>query len=190
MQRFTKNRCADTFDELWFLQHSPVYTLGQAAKREHLLNTGKIPILLINRGGQVTYHGPGQLIVYILMDIKRRHWGVKKLVHALEQAIIDYLASQHLKATRREKAPGVYVDNCKIAALGLKIQRGCTYHGLSLNVDMDLKPFYGINPCGYAGLKVTQLRDLGNNNDIEQVQTQFLPYLLDTLNTHEYVSSP
>jgi len=181
MQRFTDTRGADTPDELWVLQHPPVYTLGQAAKPEHLLNTGNIPIYPIDRGGQVTYHGPGQLIVYILMDIKRRNWGVKKLVHALEQAVIDYLASQNMSAKRREKAPGVYVDDRKIASLGLRIRRGCSYHGLSLNVDMDLTPFQGINPCGYAGLEVTQLRDLGMTEDFEQVTAQFLSYLLESL---------
>jgi len=181
MQRFTDARGADTPDELWVLQHPPVYTLGQAAKPEHLLNTGNIPIYPIDRGGQVTYHGPGQLIVYILMDIKRRNWGVKKLVHALEQAVIDYLGSQDLSAMRREKAPGVYVDDRKIASLGLRIRRGCSYHGLSLNVDMDLTPFQGINPCGYAGLEVTQLRDLGMIEDFDQVSAQFLSYLLESL---------
>ncbi|MEN8216153.1 MAG: lipoyl(octanoyl) transferase LipB [Pseudomonadota bacterium] len=181
MQRFTDTRGADTPDELWVLQHPPVYTLGQAAKLEHLLNTGNIPVYPIDRGGQVTYHGPGQLIVYVLMDIKRRRWGVKKLVHALEQAVIDYLASQDIIGKCREKAPGVYVDERKIASLGLRIRRGCSYHGLSLNVDMDLTPFQGINPCGYAGLEVTQLRDLGIYDDFEQVSAQFLSYLLESL---------
>lgn len=182
MQRFTENRNIDTLDELWVLQHSPVYTLGQAGKREHLLNTGNIPIYAIDRGGQATYHGPGQLIVYVLMDIKRRKWGVKKLVHALEQAVIDYLTDQAIDAKRREKAPGVYVNGRKISALGLKIRRGCSYHGLSLNVDMDLTPFRGINPCGYVGLEVTQLRDIGNFRDFEQTTSQFLPILLNQLN--------
>lgn len=182
MQRFTDTRSTDTPDELWLLQHPPVYTLGQAGKREHLLNTGNIPVYPIDRGGQVTYHGIGQLIVYVLMNIKRRNWGVKKLVFALEQAVIDYLASQNLSGNRRENAPGVYVDERKIASLGLRIRRGCSYHGLSLNVDMDLTPFQGINPCGYAGLEVTQLRDLGIRDDFEQVSAQFLSYLLCSLN--------
>ncbi len=189
MQTFTQTRTINTLDELWVLQHPPIYTLGQASKREHLLNTGAIPIYPIDRGGQVTYHGPGQLIVYSLIDLKRRHWGVKKFVFALEQALINYLARHHIMGTRREKAPGVYVNACKIAALGLKIRRGCSYHGFSLNVDMDLRPFQGINPCGYAGLKVTQLRDVGITDTLEQVHTQFLPYLLETLNAYEYASS-
>ncbi len=182
MQHFTDNRHAQTLDELWVLQHPPVYTLGQAGKPEHLLNPGNIPVYHIDRGGQVTYHGPGQLVVYVLMDIKRRNWGVKQLVQALEQAVIDYLASQQINGNRREKAPGVYVEKCKIASLGLRIRRGCCYHGLSLNIDMDLTPFQHINPCGYAGLEVTQLRDLGTTEDFEQVSAQFLRYLLDTLN--------
>ncbi len=188
MQRFTDKRNADTLDELWVLQHPPVYTLGQAGKREHLLNPGNIPVYHIDRGGQVTYHGPGQLIIYILMDIKRRNWGVKQLVHALEQAVIDYLASQKVTANRREKAPGVYVDERKIASLGLRIRRGRSYHGLSLNVDMDLTPFQGINPCGYAGLEVTQLRDLGITEDFEQITAQFLSFLLNTLQCFEHSS--
>jgi len=182
MQHFTDNRHAETLDELWVLQHPPVYTLGQAGKPEHLLNPGNIPVYHIDRGGQVTYHGPGQLVVYVFMDIKRRNWGVKQLVQALEQAVIDYLASQQINGNRREKAPGVYVEKCKIASLGLRIRRGCCYHGLSLNIDMDLTPFQHINPCGYAGLEVTQLRDLGTTEDFEQVSAQFLRYLLDTLN--------
>lgn len=183
MQQFTNTRDADTPDELWLLEHPPVYTLGQAGKPEHLLNTNNIPIYKIDRGGQVTYHAPGQLIVYILMDVKRRKWGVKQLVGAMEQAVIDYLASKNIQATRRDKAPGVYVDEYKIAALGLKIRRGCSYHGLSLNVDMDLSPFKGINQCGYEGLQVTQLRDLGITEEFYQVSAEFLDYLTTTLFT-------
>jgi len=181
MQQFTDNRTVNTLDELWVLQHPPVYTLGQAGKREHLLNPGNIPIYHVDRGGQVTYHGPGQLIIYVLMNIKRRSWGVKKLVQALEQAVINYLASHQINAKRRDKAPGIYVEECKIASLGLRIRHGCSYHGLSFNVDMDLTPFYGINPCGYAGLEVTQLRDLGVNDDFSEVTAQFLSYLFDVL---------
>ncbi len=179
MQRFTDNRDADTLDELWLLQHPPVYTLGQAGKPEHLLNTGQIPVYHIDRGGQVTYHGPGQLIVYVLINIKRRNWGVRQFVQILEQSVIDYLASQQITALRREKAPGVYVEGRKIAALGLKIRRNCSYHGLSLNVDMDLTPFKGINPCGYAKLEVTQLREFGITDNLTQVTQQFLPYFLN-----------
>jgi len=181
MQHFTDNRQADTVDELWVLQHPSVYTLGQAGKWEHLLNPGQIPVYQVDRGGQVTYHGPGQLIIYVLLDLKRRHWGVKLLVSALEQAVIDYLAHHQILGGRRDKAPGVYVDDHKLSALGLRIRRGCSYHGLSLNVDMDLTPFQGINPCGYAGLTVTQLRDLGINDNLTQLSEQFLPYLFHTL---------
>jgi lipoyl(octanoyl) transferase len=181
MQQFTNTRDADTPDELWLLEHPPVYTLGQAGKFEHLLNTNNIPVYKIDRGGQVTYHAPGQLIVYILMDIKRRKLGVKQLIRAMEQAVIDYLASKNIQATRRDKAPGVYVEQYKIAALGLRIRHGCSYHGLSFNVDMDLSPFKGINPCGYEGLEVTQLRDLGIREEFSQVSTEFISYLTTTL---------
>ena len=187
MQHFTNNRNAETLDELWVLQHPPVYTLGQAGKPEHILNPGHIPIVQTDRGGQVTYHGPGQLIVYLLMDIKRRNWGVKQLVHALEQAVIDYLASQKITANRRKQAPGVYINQRKIASLGLRIRRGRSYHGLSFNIDMDLTPFQGINPCGYAGLEVTQLRDLGMTNTFEQNTAPFLLYILETLQCTEYL---
>jgi lipoyl(octanoyl) transferase len=181
MQTFTDTRQPDTPDEFWLLQHFPVYTLGQAGLPEHLLQTGDIPVYHIDRGGQVTYHGPGQLIAYILMDLKRSHWGVKALVEALEQGIIDYLASCSIIAERRPGAPGVYVKQKKIAALGLKIRRSCSYHGLSFNINMDLTPFQGINPCGYQGLEVTQLCDLGINESVEEVTQKFLLYLLNAL---------
>jgi lipoyl(octanoyl) transferase len=181
MQAFTDTRQPDTLDEFWLLQHFPVYTLGQAGLPEHLLQTGDIPIYHIDRGGQVTYHGPGQLIAYILMDLKRSHWGVKALVEALEQSVIDYLASCSIIAERRVGAPGVYVKQGKIAALGLKIRRSCSYHGLSFNINMDLTPFQGINPCGYQGLEVTQLCDLGINEGVEEVTQKFLPYLFKAL---------
>lgn len=162
MQDFTATRQAETADELWLLQHPPVFTLGQAGRREHLLIESEIAVVPIDRGGQVTYHGPGQVIVYVLLDLKRRGYGVKALVHRLEQALIDVLASQSIAAVRHEGAPGVYVEGAKVAALGLRVRHGCTYHGLSLNVDMDLSPFSHINPCGYAGLAVTQMKDLGS----------------------------
>lgn len=192
MQHFTETRSKETVDELWVLQHPPIYTLGQAGKPEHLLNTNNIPVYPIDRGGQVTYHGIGQLIVYILMDIKRRKWGVKKLVQALEQSVIDYLASLNIHGKRRDKAPGIYVLERKISALGLRIRHGCSYHGLSLNVNMDLTPFQGINPCGYTDLEVTQLCDLGITDDFDQVSKQFLPYLLSVLdyNLFTITSSP
>ncbi len=161
MQDFTDRRSQQTPDNLWVVEHPPVFTLGQAGKTEHLLAPGDIPIIKVDRGGQVTYHGPGQLVIYVLIDLKRHQLGVRQLVSALEHAIIGLLASHGIEATRRDDAPGVYVDGAKIASLGLKIRKGCSYHGLALNVDMDLEPFSRINPCGYEGLAVTQLRDLG-----------------------------
>ena len=157
MQAFTAQRSADTPDELWLLQHPPVFTLGLAGKREHILSTSDIPIIPIDRGGQVTYHGPGQVVAYVLLDLKRRGYGVRELVQRMEQALIDLLASYGIAAERRVKAPGVYVGERKIAALGLRIKHGRSYHGLALNVDMDLTPFLAINPCGYEGLEVTQM---------------------------------
>jgi lipoyl(octanoyl) transferase len=161
MQAFTAERLSDTPDELWLLEHPPVFTLGQAGKREHVLTDIGIPVIAIDRGGQVTYHGPGQVVVYVLVDLKRRGYGVKTLVNRLEQSVIDLLVGYGIVAVRREGAPGVYVDGAKIAALGLRIKNGRSYHGLSLNVDMDLTPFSAINPCGYEGLAMTQTRDQG-----------------------------
>lgn len=182
MRDFTLQRDEQAIDELWVLQHPPVYTMGLAAKPAHLLNTGTIAVEHIDRGGQVTYHGPGQLIVYVLMNIKRRHWTVRHLVQQLEQAVIDYLHSEQITAQRRENAPGVYVGHKKIASLGLRIKRGCSYHGLSINVDMDLSPFQGINTCGYEGLEVTQLKDLAVNKNFQQISDDFLNFLLNKLN--------
>ena len=161
MQSFTAERGPDTPDELWLLEHPPVFTLGQAGKREHILTDLGIPVIAIDRGGQVTYHGPGQLVIYVLLDLRRRGYGVKELVRRLEQAVIDLLAGFGVVAERRAGAPGVYVNEAKIAALGLRIKNGCSYHGLVLNVAMDLTPFSAINPCGYEGLAVTQTSDLG-----------------------------
>jgi lipoyl(octanoyl) transferase len=161
MQDFTAARGPATPDELWFLEHPPVFTLGRNGKNEHLLDPGDIPVIHVDRGGQVTYHGPGQLVVYALLDLRRRELGVQSLVRRLEQAVIDLLADHAIPAQRHSGAPGVYVDGCKVAALGLRVRRGCSFHGLSLNVDMDLAPFARINPCGYPGLPVTQLADLG-----------------------------
>lgn len=160
MREFTDLRSAETPDEFWYLQHEPVFTMGLNAKQEHLLNPGDIPVINIDRGGQVTYHGPGQLVVYLLLDMKRLHLGVKPLVAAMEQSIIDYLSEVNIPAGRIKGAPGIYVDGAKIAALGLRIKRGYSYHGLALNVDMDMEPFSRINPCGYAGMPVTQLSTL------------------------------
>jgi len=160
MQEFTERRTPQTADELWLLQHPPVYTLGLNGKREHLLDPRDIPVVPVDRGGQVTYHGPGQLIAYPLVDIRRRALGVRALVSALEEAVVGLLADYGIEGYPRREAPGVYVGQRKIASVGLRIRRGASYHGVSLNVDMDLEPFGRINPCGYAGLEVTQLRDL------------------------------
>jgi len=167
MQDFTAARSEATPDELWVLEHPPVFTLGQAGKREHLLAATEIPVVPIDRGGQITYHGPGQVVIYVLVDLKRRGYGVKELVNRMEQAVIDLLAQSGVKAERKAGAPGVYVDGAKIAALGLRIRQGRSYHGLALNVDMDLAPFSLINPCGYPGMSVTQTRDLGIAGNIE-----------------------
>ena len=159
MQDFTNQRTADTADELWLVQHPPVFTQGQAGKAEHLLLPGDIPVVQVDRGGQVTYHGPGQLVAYPLVDVRRLGLGVRELVSRIEQSLIDLLAGYGVSAEARADAPGVYVNGAKIASLGLRIRRGCSFHGLALNVDMDLQPFQRINPCGYAGLAMTQLAD-------------------------------
>jgi lipoyl(octanoyl) transferase len=161
MRDFTDRRTAGTPSELWLLQHPPVYTLGQAGRPEHLLAPGAIPVVRTDRGGQVTYHGPGQLVAYLLFDLRAGGLGVRPLVSLLEQAVIDLLAGLGVVAAARPDAPGVYVSGRKIASLGLRVRRGCSYHGVALNVDMDLEPFARINPCGHPGLAVTQLADLG-----------------------------
>lgn len=161
MQNFTAARDDSAADELWVLEHPPVFTLGQAGKREHLLQSTDIPVVPIDRGGQITYHGPGQVVIYVLVDLKRRGYGVKELVSRMEQAVINLLAQSGVAAERKAGAPGVYVNGAKIAALGLRIKQGRSYHGLALNVDMDLSPFALINPCGYPGMAVTQTRNLG-----------------------------
>ncbi len=160
MRAFTAARDANTPDELWLLSHKSVFTQGQAGKAEHLLHTAEIPVVQIDRGGQVTYHGPGQLVAYLLLDVRRAGIGVRELVERIEQSVIDVVARHGIAAEGQRKAPGVYVNGAKLAALGLRIRNGCSYHGLSLNIDMDLAPFSRINPCGYAGMAVTQLRDL------------------------------
>ena len=160
MRAFTDARDADTIDELWQVEHPPVFTQGLAGKAEHLLSPGNIPVIKVDRGGQVTYHGPGQVVIYCLLDVRRLRLSVRGLVTALEQSVIELLAAHGITAQARPDAPGVYVDGAKIASLGLRIRQGRSYHGLSLNVDMDLEPFSRINPCGYPGLRVTQLRDL------------------------------
>ncbi len=161
MQQYTRDRKPTTPDQCWLLEHEPVYTLGLNGKRKHLLWPGTVPVVQTDRGGQVTYHGPGQLVMYLLLDLRRLGLGVQQLVRVMEQLVIDWLASQQIDAESRADAPGVYVGGAKLASLGLRVKHGCCYHGLSLNIDMDLTPFEGINPCGHAGLAVTQLRDLG-----------------------------
>jgi len=174
MQDFTARRNADTADEIWLLEHPPVFTLGLNGKREHLLSPGDIPIVKCDRGGQVTYHGPGQLIAYLLLDLKRRGLGVKEMVRRMEQVVIDLLGDYGIEGQRRVGAPGIYVNGKKIAALGLRVRRGCSYHGLSLNVDMDLEPFSRINPCGYEGLETTQLCGLHADIDPDGITEALL----------------
>ena len=175
MQRFTDARDQDTPDELWLVEHEPVFTLGQAGKPEHVLAPGDIPVLHVDRGGQVTYHGPGQIVLYPLLDLRRIGIGVREYVCRIEQAIIDTLDEWNIGGQRREGAPGVYVAGAKVAALGIRVRRGCTFHGLAFNIGMDLEPFHRINPCGYQGLQVTSLRDLGGPSGMDAVK----PVLLD-----------
>ena len=182
MQAFTDNRDENTLDELWIVQHPPVFTQGQAGKAEHILNAGDIPVIQVDRGGQVTYHGPGQIVMYPLIDLKRHKIGIKALVNGIEEAIIQTLKIYNITAKRKEKAPGVYVNDKKIASLGLRVRKGCTFHGLAFNIRMDLEPFLRINPCGYAGLEVTQLSDLDNSVEYEEVQQQLIENLCKILN--------
>ena len=184
MQDFTAARTEATADELWIVEHPPVYTLGQAGKPEHILRDVGIPLVKIDRGGQVTYHGPGQVVIYLLLDLARLKIKVRELVTAIEQAVIDLLAEHGVTAERRDGAPGVYVGDAKVAALGLRIRNGCSYHGVSLNVDMDLYPFTAINPCGYAGLKVIQTRDLNIPLSVDEAGEQLANHLLRQLDTH------
>lgn len=177
MQDFTAQRDASTPDELWLVEHPPVYTLGQAGKAEHLLHVTDIPLVKIDRGGQITYHGPGQVVGYLLLDLHRRGLKVREMVNLLEQALIDCIADYGLDARRKDGAPGVYIDGAKVAALGLRVKNGCSYHGLSLNVDMDLTPFTWINPCGYSGLQTIQLKDFGVTEGPEDVATRLLVHL-------------
>lgn len=191
MQQFTETRGEDTADELWVLQHPAVFTQGQAGKAEHLLAPGDIPVIQIDRGGQVTYHGPGQLVIYLLVNVRRAAVGVRELVSLIEAAIIDTLASFKVTAEARADAPGVYVGDAKIAQLGLRIRHGCSYHGLSLNVAMDLSPFSRINPCGYAGLAVTQLIDLVDEDDesslMMTVEKLLLQGIIERLQSYSWV---
>ena len=181
MKHFTDGRDKHTQDEVWLVQHPPVFTQGQAGKAEHLLLPGDIPVVKSDRGGQVTYHGPGQLVAYLMLDVRRLGFGVRELVTRMEQCLIDLLASYGVTAVARPDAPGVYVEGAKIASLGLRIRNGCSFHGLALNVDMDLEPFRRINPCGYAGLAMTQLRDHAGPIEFAEVgarlRTQLVKHL-------------
>lgn len=181
MQAFTRDRTEETADEIWFLEHPPVYTLGLNGSRDHVLAPGDIPVVDIDRGGQVTYHGPGQLVFYPLVNLRHRRMGIRNLVASLENAVIDTVAKYGIEAAGRRDAPGVYVDGRKLASIGLKVSRGCTYHGVAFNVNMDLEPFQRINPCGFEGLEVTQLSELGGPGSPEQVAADLEPALLDHL---------
>ncbi len=187
MQRFTDERklVPDTQDEVWLVQHPPVFTQGQAGKAEHLLLPGDIPVVKSDRGGQVTYHGPGQLVAYLMLDVRRLGYGVRELVTRMEQCLIDLLASYGVSAAVKADAPGVYVAGAKIASLGLRIRNGCSFHGLALNVDMDLEPFRRINPCGYAGLAMTQLRDHAGPIEFAEVGARLRSQLVKHLDYAE-----
>jgi lipoyl(octanoyl) transferase len=181
MQRFTEERGEETADEIWFLEHPPVFTLGMNAKREHVLAPGDIPVVQIDRGGQVTYHGPGQLVVYPLIDLRRAKLGVRDLVTALERSVIDYVGELGVTAECRRNAPGVYVDGRKVASVGIRVRRGASFHGLAMNVNLDLEPFTRINPCGYQGLEMTQLATLGGPTSVGAAAAGLEPHLLRAL---------
>jgi lipoyl(octanoyl) transferase len=181
MQAFTDARDAATPDELWIVEHERVFTLGQAGKWEHVLLPGDIPVVPVDRGGQVTYHGPGQIVAYPLVDLRRLGIGIRELVNRIEQAIIDTLATWNIEALRKEGAPGVYVAGAKIGALGLRVRRGCTFHGLAFNVNMDLEPFHRINPCGFQNLAVTQVMDLGGPSALADVEAELIQHLASHL---------
>jgi len=190
MRAFTDQRDADSVDELWVLEHDPVFTLGQAGKWEHVLMPGEIPVVPVDRGGQVTYHGPGQIVAYPLLDLRRLGIGVRELVHRIEQAIIDTLEHWNIGAERVAGAPGVYVAGAKVAALGLRVRRGCTFHGLAFNVNMDLEPFHRINPCGYKGLQVTQVLDLGGPSSLETVRDVLIEELVSQFGFRAQAAEP
>lgn len=179
MQSFTTNRNENTPDELWLLQHPPVFTQGQAGKAEHVLFAGDIPVVQTDRGGQVTYHGPGQLVAYVLFDLRRLNIGIRKLVMNLEHAVINTLAEYDIKAAGRRDAPGVYVDGAKICSIGLRVKRGGTYHGIAFNIDMDTSPFKRINPCGMADLPITQVRDFVPNITVAAIEHKIIPHIVD-----------
>mgnify|MGYP000866643649 CR=1 FL=1 len=192
MRTFTDSRTDTTGDELWCVQHPPVFTQGQAGKAEHVLAPGDIPVIAVDRGGQVTYHGPGQIVIYPLVDLRRLHIGARELVTRIEQSIVDTLKSLNIEAYPRADAPGVYVQGRKIASLGLRIRKGCSFHGLSLNVDMDLSPFQRINPCGYAGLQMVQVRDFINTPDLPALERTLCDQLSEKLGytSREFTAAP
>ncbi len=182
MQKFTDERNNSTIDELWIVEHPAVFTQGQAGKPEHVLNAGEIPVVQVDRGGQVTYHGPGQIVMYPLIDLKRHKVGIKWLVNGIEEALIQTMKAYAIEANRKEKAPGVYVEGEKIASLGLRVRKGCTFHGLAFNIRMDLEPFSRINPCGFAGLEVTQLSELVPSINFDDAQEKLITNLCKSLN--------
>lgn len=186
MQNFTQQRDQTTTDEIWLVEHEPVFTQGQAGKAEHLLSMSDIPVIQVDRGGQITYHGPGQQVVYFLVDLKRKNFGVRKLVTAIEQSVVQLLEPLKIDAITRADAPGVYVDQKKIASVGLKIKRGCSFHGLALNVAMDKSPFDQINPCGYSGLAITQLSELSDINSLQKLQPLLLQSIMKNLDYKSY----
>lgn len=188
MQKFTDKRNSDTLDELWLVEHSPVFTQGLAGKPEHLLNPGDIPIIATDRGGQVTYHGPGQLVVYPLFDIRRLKVGIRQFVCNLEKAIIRTLADYDIQAEGSREAPGVYINGAKICSIGLRVRRGCTYHGLAFNINMDLQPFLCINPCGFKNLKVTQLSDFVGSITLEEVKPKVVKYLAEVFDIEKTIT--
>jgi lipoyl(octanoyl) transferase len=185
MQEFTDTRDEDTPDEIWFVEHPPVFTMGLNASEEHLLAPGDIPVVQIDRGGQVTFHGPGQLMIYPLIDLRRSNIGIRNLVTALEQSVVDLVAEYKVDAVADPEAPGVYVHGDKLASVGLRIRRGSSFHGMALNVDIDLEPFSRINPCGYAELQMTDLRRLGIDLQLEQTSEKYLPHFLRHLDLKE-----
>jgi len=187
MQDFTDSRQSDTQDELWFLQHPSVYTLGKNGKIEHVLNPAGIPVVNSDRGGQVTYHGPGQIVVYTLLDLNRLKIGVRDLVTLIEQTVIELLASYEINAYDKREAPGVYVNDAKIAALGLRVRKGCSFHGLALNVDMNMEPFSRINPCGYEGLEVTQIKDFVEDINVADVVGNLQQKLLKNISAKQKI---
>lgn len=189
MQQFTNTRDETTADEIWFTEHESVFTLGLNTQPEHLLAPGDIPVIQIDRGGQVTYHGPGQLMIYPLIDLRRAGLGVRDLVTALEQCVVDLAAEYGIEAASRCDAPGVYVDSVKLASVGLRIRRGSSFHGMALNVDVDLEPFSRINPCGFKGLALTDLARLGGDRDLGTVRDRLLPHLLRHLRMDYALSS-